>query len=499
MNNNNKFVKIINDDKYTKFFKLKIDESTKIKINTKKNNNIILKKDIFDKFEESTKKIKESKLLDNKFLERIYKLDELELTDEYDIYKFRIFNINFYNSILIRAEYINNKFIWKVFNSKIEKIYDIPGKYNKHDSIVQNKVRPTIYEHIKDMSYCERQKFLRSYYLEFTVLFFDLLNDNGNVFISMFSFCDEYVIELIYILASMFDYIIIYDATYVYCDNFRGNKSLISKKDVKKFIKSDKSSITPKNNLKELLEYIERSYINKIEFNKLLLNKKYDEYIDKRISYMYDYLKEIHIDHKILNIFYKKMLTTLKKAFIGNKIISIHFGIEETVGKYISNTIINNNYKNCLEIGMGFGIPAFYILSNQNTQLISIDENQKKKLNNFGIKLLKEFNFDKRHDCYYSKSYEALPEILKKNGEEYFDFIYLDGWDQFDKSLVDFFYLNKLLRTGGIIIINDALHKGVEKSLKYIENNYKLYSKLYSPITIACYIKIKEDDLMELS
>jgi hypothetical protein len=214
-------------------------------------------------------------------------------------------------------------------NSKIEKIYDIPGKYNKHDSIVQNKVRPTIYEHIKDMSYCERQKFLRSYYLEFTVLFFDLLNDNGNVFISMFSFCDEYVIEFIYILASMFDYIIIYDATYVYCDNFRGNKSLISKKDVKKFIKSDKSSITPKNNLKELLEYIERSYINKIEFNKLLLNKKYDEYIDKRISYMYDYLKEIHIDHKILNIFYKKMLTTLKKAFIGKGTIKNDKSVEK--------------------------------------------------------------------------------------------------------------------------------------------------------------------------
>jgi len=93
----------------------------------------------------------------------------------------------------------------------------------------------------------------------------------------------------------------------------------------------------------------------------------------------------------------------------------------------------------------------------------------------------------------YSKSYEALPELLK-NSEAKFDFIFIDGWHTFDYTLIDFFYADKLLKVGGIIIIDDALHKGVEKSVKYISTNYKFYQKLESPITVACYKKIKEDN-----
>ena len=477
------------------FFKLKIDEKInnkkKLKINTKKNSDVILKKDIFDKFESNLKKLKESKILDDKFVSKIYKLDELEL--DTTIYIFKIFEISFNDSILIRADYINNKFIWKVLNNKGEKIYDIPGKYNKHDSIVQNMVRPTIYDYIKNMSYCERQKFLKTYYLEYISYFFDLLNDNGHVFISIFSFCDEYVIELLYILETMFDNIIIYDTSYIYCDNFRGNNSFITKKDIEKCIKNNNFSITPKNNLKELLQYIETSYKNKIYNMQLLLNRKYDDYIDIKINYMYSYLKYINIDKSTMNIFYKKIINILKRNFIDNKILKIHSSIKEIEGKYIAKTIATNNFKKCIEIGMAFGISAFYILSNENTELISIDPFQKIQWNNNGIKLLKEFNFDTRHKCMYSKSYEALPELLKKS-EVKFDFIFIDGWHTFDYTLIDFFYADKLLKVGGIIIIDDALHKGVEKSVKYISTNYKFYQKLESPITVACYKKIKEDN-----
>ena len=452
------------------FFKLNIDKKTKIKINTKKNSDVILKKDIFDDFELNLKKLKESKILDDKFVSKIYKLDELDLDST--IYIFKIFEINFADSILIRADYNNNKFVWKVLNSNSQQIYNIPGKYTKHNSIVQNKVNQSIHDYIKGMSYCERQQFLKTYYLEYISYFFDLLNDSGCAFIKIFSFCDEYVIELLYILEAMFDNIIIYDTLYIYCNNFRGSKSFINKKDIEKCIKNDNFSIMPKNNLKELLKYIEVSYKNKINNMQLLLNKKYDDYIDIKINYMYDYLKYINADKTTLNIFYKKIINILKRSFINNKIVRIHSSIE---------------------VGMAFGISAFYILSNENTDLISIDPFQKIQWNNNGVKLLKQFNFDTRHECMYSKSYEALPELLTK-GKEKFDFIFIDGWHTFDYTLIDFFYADKLLKVGGIIIIDDALHKGVEKSVKYISTNYKFYKKLESPITVACYKKIKEDN-----
>jgi predicted O-methyltransferase YrrM len=471
------------------FFKLHVDK--KIKINKKKSN-VTLKKDIFTNFELTLKKLKDSKILNNKFVDKIYKLDELQLDST--SYIFKIFEINYNNSILIRGEYINNEFIWEVLNSKLEKIYNIPGKYNKHDTIIQDMLKPSLYNFIKNMNDCERQIFLKSYYLEYISYFFDLLNDSGNVFISIFSFCDEYIVELMYILAAMFDYIIIYDTSYIYCSKFKGNNSLITKKDIEKIIKSENFTITPKNNLNELLKYIESSYKNKIENMELLLNNKYDDYIDKKIDYMYRYLKYIDIDKKTMNVFYKKIINILKRCFINNKITKIHSAIKELEGNYISKTISDNNYKKCLEIGMAFGISAFYILSNENTNLISIDPYQKTQWNNSGINLLKEFNFDNRHQCIYDKSYQALPDLLKKNGEEKYDFIFIDGWHTFDYTLIDFFYADKLLKVGGIIIIDDALHKGVEKTIKYISNNYKFYKKLESPITVGSYKKIKEDN-----
>jgi hypothetical protein len=101
--------------------------------------------------------------------------------------------------------------------------------------------------------------------------------------------------------------------------------------------------------------------------------------------------------------------------------------------------------------------------------------------------------FQKRHDLLEEFSYIALPKLLIKYGNNYFDFIFIDGWHTFDYTLIDFFYADKLLRKGGIILIDDALHKGVQKFVKYVESNYKNYKKIYTTNTQAGYLKIGED------
>jgi predicted O-methyltransferase YrrM len=143
---------------------------------------------------------------------------------------------------------------------------------------------------------------------------------------------------------------------------------------------------------------------------------------------------------------------------------------------------------------MAYGISAFYILSNTSTKLISIDPYQDTQWSNYGMQLLKEFNFDKRHKLYKLKSYIALPKILKKLGNNYFDFIFIDGFHTFDYTLLDFFYAHLLLRKDGIIIIDDALHHGVKKCVDYIISNYKFYKKLDSHSSIAVFIKLNEDN-----
>ena len=131
---------------------------------------------------------------------------------------------------------------------------------------------------------------------------------------------------------------------------------------------------------------------------------------------------------------------------------------------------------------------------NNNTTLISIDPNQKTEWNSEGLKILKKFDLNKNHKLVEKKSYVALPELLEKHGDSTFDFIFIDGFHTFDTTLLDFFYSNLLLKVGGIIIIDDALHVGVSKCINYIDTNCNYYKKLESSKTIASYKKIKDDD-----
>ena len=72
--------------------------------------------------------------------------------------------------------------------------------------------------------------------------------------------------------------------------------------------------------------------------------------------------------------------------------------------------------------------------------------------------------------------------------ENNFDFVFIDGWHVFDATLLDFYFSDKLIKIGGIILIDDALHKGVEKCVKYIDKNWTSYER------IKCYKKISEDN-----
>lgn len=270
------------------------------------------------------------------------------------------------------------------------------------------------------------------------------------------------------------------------------NNSYISQSDIKKLINKD-FIIEPKHDLKNLIKYINYYIDNKNKSLKLLVNDEYDKFIDLHLTRLYNFINLKKLNKDIIIFLYKKIFDHLKRGFINNKIVKINSSIKSIEGEYISKIIKAFNFKNCLEIGFAFGISAFYILSNPNTKLISIDPNQKSQWNNMGLQLIKEFDFDNRHKLIEKKSYKVLPDLLIKNKNS-FDFIFIDGWHTFDYTLIDFFYSNLLLKNNGIIIIDDALHNGVKKCIKYIETNYKFYKKLESPNTVACFQKISEDN-----
>jgi predicted O-methyltransferase YrrM len=126
-----------------------------------------------------------------------------------------------------------------------------------------------------------------------------------------------------------------------------------------------------------------------------------------------------------------------------------------------------------VEVGLGYGISSLFIceaLSQvQAERHIVIDPYQFPGWGGIGLKNLKEAGYEGLVDFREVSSHLALPH-LEAEGMK-IDFAFVDGWHTFDYALVDFFYIDRLLRIGGLIVFDDALYPSIRKVCRYIATN----------------------------
>jgi predicted O-methyltransferase YrrM len=473
------------------FFKLKRenDNYTITKKKSKSNAPLIDKK-IIDKYINSQLKIKESTNKDIIYIRN----NVLKITVNNQYYLWSLFNFDINNCYKISSDAINSEFnIYKI-NSENHNLLNYIGKAkdikDKYQNMIYNMVSLEIWHEISKLDYCLREKYLYKYKLKIISYLFDFLKINGDFFLVCSNYCSIEVINLCYLLATLFDEIIVYNGDYLVCKNFN---PIIKKSDI---IIDDNFNIEPKFKLNEFIKYQEQILLHKIKKNTLLINKKESEFINLYVNEIITSFKYYNINkvNEIMTDFNISLIDLFKSTYVNNKVVKTSSAINGREGHFLINMVKKYNLVNILEIGFAFGISAFYILSNQKTKLTSIDPYQKSQWNNKGLELLKEYKFDKRHTLYELKSYVALPKLLEKYNTGYYDFIFIDGFHTFDYTLVDFFYSNLLLKMNGIIIIDDAMHSGVKKCVQYIETNYAdFYKKLESPDSFAMFQKIDED------
>ena len=488
------------------FFKLQ-RKSDKVKIIKLKNKSSIINKNrITNKFfkEYENKKYSLSKSTDKNIKYVSDKISKITINNQ--LFFLSIFSIIVDESYGIRAFYNKDKELFENYHIRTSKngeyldtVENIKKKGIKYKSILAN-IDSFLYKHAPDIAslkYCEREKAVYDFKIHIIYYLFDFLQVGGNFFMTIFNYCnDEHTINLLYLLSFMFEYVIIFEGTYICAYNFLDKYCPITKDDFEQKIlnKVLDFDISPKYQYKELIDYIQNSLNEKNKLLNILLNKDEDEYIKNIIIKYYKIieLKQIKNNNKIN--FTKNIIDSFRRILLGSDIKKITSCIKSIEGNYIQKIIKDNNFTKCLEIGMAHGISAIYILQNSNTSLISIDPFQKTQWNSDGLEIIKSLKFDNRHEFIEKKSYEALPELLKLHGNNTFDCIFIDGWHTFDYTLIDFFYSDLLLKPNGIIIIDDALHNGVKATINYITTNYLFYRKIDSPITLGAFKKIKDDD-----
>ena len=149
----------------------------------------------------------------------------------------------------------------------------------------------------------------------------------------------------------------------------------------------------------------------------------------------------------------------------------LNSSIDEEEGAFIQQLISKYSAKKTIEIGCAYGISSLFICSaiekSNNATHTIIDAYQSGYFKNIGVTNLNKANIG----CY--NLIEGLSEIelpkLLAEGKKY-DFCFIDGNHTFDHTLIDFFYLNRMLDVGGIIVFDDIGLPSVSKVLRYVLN-----------------------------
>jgi len=153
-------------------------------------------------------------------------------------------------------------------------------------------------------------------------------------------------------------------------------------------------------------------------------------------------------------------------------------GISIKEGLYIQQIIKEIRPKFSLEVGLAQGISTMFICETLKeicaNKHIVIDPyqieaaDQAFSWNGLGLYNLEQCSYNDIVDFKNERSEIELPKLVEQGLK--IDFAFIDGLHTFDQVLLDFYYINRILNVGGVVVFDDSSMKSVNKAINYIRN-----------------------------
>jgi len=151
--------------------------------------------------------------------------------------------------------------------------------------------------------------------------------------------------------------------------------------------------------------------------------------------------------------------------------------VSSAEGRFLGRLIREFDVRTSLEVGCAYGISSLWICEaladRPSPRHVIVDAFQSEKWLGIGVQHLDDAGFG-FYEMIEELSELALPSLLDRG--ERFDFAFIDGMHTFDHTLIDFFYINRMLNVGGIVVFDDTCLPGVARVARYVLNypNYEL-------------------------
>lgn len=157
--------------------------------------------------------------------------------------------------------------------------------------------------------------------------------------------------------------------------------------------------------------------------------------------------------------------------------------IDPTCGKLLQRTIREISPRVCLEVGLAFGVSTLYILEalreSGGHKLIGMDPAQfDGHWRGGGLYNIQRAGYGDLYEFHENTSQQILPRLAGDGLR--IDFAFIDGWHTFDHTLVDFFYIDQMLNTGGIVVFDDVGYPAIRRLSDFIITNraYEIFDSV---------------------
>jgi predicted O-methyltransferase YrrM len=181
-----------------------------------------------------------------------------------------------------------------------------------------------------------------------------------------------------------------------------------------------------------------------------------------------------------MNPLLEKIFETRKFTNSRNETVDVDSETSRGQCEFLQTLIRENGFTESLEIGFAYGTSTLSIIeevAKKNGHHTVIDKFEMDSYGGNGLDLVRQAGYGQNITFHEKYCYEVLPELMQSGKK--FDFAYIDSTKQFDWLLVDFFYIDKLLKVGGMIVFDDAFFPSIRKLLRYVSSfpTYKIYSQ----------------------
>lgn len=170
----------------------------------------------------------------------------------------------------------------------------------------------------------------------------------------------------------------------------------------------------------------------------------------------------------------ESILTTRRTQLPDGSEIEASSFIPRDECELVYDVIARGRARRAIEVGLAYGVSTLCIAdalhgNGSDVRLVSIDSHQTVSWQRAGMHLVERAGYGSMLTLIEEPSQIVLPRLVA--GGERFDFGFIDGWHTFDHTLIDFFFIDQMLETGGYVVFDDVGYPAINAVVRFILAN----------------------------